>query len=100
MNTLIRRYRFPIFFFVLFFAFTCLRGIAATWMPFGPDGGDARTVTADSKDPSHLYLGAVNGWIYESHNGGREWKRLARIGDRDDLVLDSIVLDKSNPKHI
>src|SRR6185437_4443341 len=33
-------------------------------------------------------------------NRGMDWKRLARVGDRDDLVLDSIVLDKSNPRHI
>jgi photosystem II stability/assembly factor-like uncharacterized protein len=84
----------------LFFVTTCLRGNAATWLPFGPDGGDARTVVADPQDSAHLYLGAVNGWIYESRNRGQDWKRLARVGDRDDLVLDSIVLDKSNPKHI
>ena len=95
-----RRYRFSISFLALFFAFTCLRGNAATWLPFGPDGGDARALAADPQDASHLYLGAVNGWIYESHNRGQDWKRLARVGDRDDLVLDSIVLDKSNPKHI
>lgn len=95
-----RPYRLKISFLCLFLAFTCLRGNAATWLPFGPDGGDARTLTADPQDASHLYLGAVNGWIYESHNRGQDWKRLARVGDRDDLVLDSIVLDKSNPKHI
>jgi Uncharacterized protein related to plant photosystem II stability/assembly factor len=84
----------------LFLAFTCLRGNAATWLPFGPDGGDARTVVADPVDASHLYLGALNGWIYESHDGGHHWKRLALVGGRNDLVLDSIVIDKSNPKHI
>jgi photosystem II stability/assembly factor-like uncharacterized protein len=100
MNTLTRRYRFPIFLFALFLAFTCLRGNAATWLPFGPDGGDARTVVSDPQDPSHLYLGAVNGWIYESHNRGKDWKRLALVGGRDGLALDSIVIDKANPKHI
>jgi photosystem II stability/assembly factor-like uncharacterized protein len=84
----------------LFLVFTCLHGSAATWLPFGPDGGDARTLAADPQNPSHLYLGAVNGWIYESRDRGLGWKRLARVGDRDDLVLDSIVIDKSNPKHI
>lgn len=100
MNILTRRYRFPIFLFGLFFVVACLHGNAVTWMPFGPDGGDARALTADPQDASHLYLGAVNGWIYESRNRGQDWKRLARVGDRDDLVLDSIVVDKSNPKHI
>jgi photosystem II stability/assembly factor-like uncharacterized protein len=100
MNTLTRRYRFQIFFFALFLAFTCLRGNAATWLPFGPDGGDARTVVADPMNASHLYLGAVNGWIYESQNRGKDWKRLALVGGRNDLALDSIVIDRTNPKHI
>jgi photosystem II stability/assembly factor-like uncharacterized protein len=100
MNTLIRQYRFKISFLALFLAFTCLGGNAATWLPFGPDGGDARTVVADPQDPSHLYLGAVNGWIYESRNRGKDWKRLALVGGRDGLALDSIVIDKTNPKHI
>jgi len=63
------------------------------WLPFGPDGGDARSIAADPADKTHLYLGTANGWIYESHNSGSEWKRLARVGKRDDLVLDSIVVD-------
>ncbi len=100
MNTLSRRYRFQISFLVLFLAFSCLRGNAATWLPFGPDGGDARTLVADLQNPSHLYLGAINGWIYESTNRGQDWKRLARVGDRDDLALDSIVLDAADPRHI
>jgi len=70
------------------------------WLPFGPYGGDARSITADPHDRSHLYLGTVNGWVYDSHNSGREWHRLARIDSRDDLVLDSIVVDPSNSKRI
>jgi photosystem II stability/assembly factor-like uncharacterized protein len=100
MNTLTRRYRLQISLLALFLAFTCLLSNAATWLPFGPDGGDARTVVADPLDATHLYLGALNGWIYESHDGGRNWKRLALVGERNDLVLDSIVIDKANPKHI
>ena len=42
----------------------------------------------------------MTGWIYESRNGGADWKRLAWVGKRDDLALDSIVVDSSNPKHI
>ena len=47
---------------------------------------------------SHLYLGTLTGWIYESRNGGAEWKRLAWVGKRDDLVLDSIVVDSGDPE--
>jgi photosystem II stability/assembly factor-like uncharacterized protein len=95
-----RRYRFSLSFLALLFVSTCLRGRAATWLPFGPDGGDARSLTADPQDPSHLYLGTLNGWIYESHNRGLDWKRLALVGGRNNLALDSVVLDKLNPKHI
>ena len=48
----------------------------------------------------HLYLGAANGWIYQSQDGGKTWARLARIGNRDDLVIDNILVDPANPKHL
>ncbi len=73
---------------------------AASWLPFGPDGGDARRIVSDPTDPKHLYLGTTNGWIYESHDTGASWRRLARVEKRDDLVLDSIVVDAANPMHL
>ncbi len=73
---------------------------ASTWLPFGPDGGDARRIVPDPADHTHLYLGTVNGWIYESHDTGASWHRLARVAKRDDLVLDSIVVDADNPRHL
>ena len=91
---------------VLSLLFSFLSGFAATrsfaveWLPFGPYGGDARSFAADPKDPRHLYLGTASGWIYDSQDGGSSWKRLARIGKRDDLVLDHIQVDHSNPKHL
>jgi photosystem II stability/assembly factor-like uncharacterized protein len=42
----------------------------------------------------------VDGWIYESHDTGANWRRLTRVDKRDDLVLDSIVVDATNPKHL
>jgi photosystem II stability/assembly factor-like uncharacterized protein len=95
-----RRSRLRITGVALFFAISCLRLNAADWLPFGPDGGDARSLAADPHDHSHLYLGTLTGWIYESRDGGAAWKRLAWVGKRDDLALDSIVVDSSNPKHI
>ncbi len=73
---------------------------ATPWLPFGPDGGDARRFAADPRDHAHLYLGTANGWIYESHNSGESWKRLALLGKRDDLILKSIVVDPSDSKHV
>jgi photosystem II stability/assembly factor-like uncharacterized protein len=71
-----------------------------TWFPFGPDGGDARSFAADPTDHLHLYLGTANGWIYQSRDGGKKWTRLASIGRRDDLVIDHILVDPTDPKHL
>jgi photosystem II stability/assembly factor-like uncharacterized protein len=38
--------------------------------------------------------------MYESRNGGGDWKRLGWIGKRDDLVLDSIVVSGADSKRI
>ena len=77
-----------------------VRALAVDWLPFGPYGGDARSFAADPKDPRHLYLGTTNGWVYDSHDGGSSWKRLARVGRRDDLVVDHIKVDQADPKHL
>jgi hypothetical protein len=77
-----------------------LKGWAVTWFPFGPNGGDARTFAADPTERGHLYLGTVNGWLYESHDGGESWKRLARMENRTDLALDNIVVDPTDAKHL
>jgi photosystem II stability/assembly factor-like uncharacterized protein len=78
----------------------CPPARAVSWFPFGPDGGSARAFAADPQDHAHLYLGAANGWVYESADGGRSWKRLARMGNRDDLVIKKILVDAADPKHL
>ena len=85
---------------VLIFGFVCPQIHAVSWFPFGPDGGSARAFAADPQDHAHLYLGAANGWIYQSHDGGKKWERLARVGKRDDLVIDNILVDPADPKHL
>ncbi|MDE3105118.1 MAG: hypothetical protein KGK08_08065 [Acidobacteriota bacterium] len=69
-------------------------------MPFGPDGGDARAFGADPHDHRHLFLGTATGWIYQSHDGGSHWERLAQVGHRNDLVLDNIVVDARDSRHL
>src|SRR5205814_2210868 len=66
------------------------------WLAVGPDGGDARSVTAVNGDPSHLYMGAINSWIYESTDAGASWRRLAKLDSADDLVVDHIFVDPGN----
>ncbi len=100
MCRLKRHHRFKAGLVALLFLTHCLRLNAVSWLPFGPYGGDGRAFIADPHDHAHLYLGTANGWLYESRDGGGEWKRLARVGKRDDLVLDSIVLDPNKPGRI
>jgi photosystem II stability/assembly factor-like uncharacterized protein len=70
------------------------------WLPYGPDGGDARSFATDPHDHNHIFLGTVSGTIYDSHDGGQSWKRLAVVGKRDDLVLDNILVDPANANHV
>jgi photosystem II stability/assembly factor-like uncharacterized protein len=70
---------------------------ASSWVPVGPEGGDARAFAADPVDPSHLYLGTVSGWMYESRDGGSHWQQLVQVAGRDDLVLDNILVDPAHP---
>jgi photosystem II stability/assembly factor-like uncharacterized protein len=81
-------------------SFSALPGFAAPWLPYGPYGGHARSFAVDPTNHAHVYLGTVNGWIYDSHDAGAHWSRLARVGKRDDLALDHILTDPLNPRHL
>jgi photosystem II stability/assembly factor-like uncharacterized protein len=71
---------------------------SSEWKPIGPEGGDARAFAADPTNPSHLYLGTVSGWMYDSTDDGAHWQQLAQVvADRDDLVLDNILVDPLHP---
>jgi photosystem II stability/assembly factor-like uncharacterized protein len=92
------------FFYLGTFCFFFLHGNARLqaqshpWTAIGPDGGDARSFAADPKNPQHIYLGTTTSLIYQSEDGGSTWKRIARIGKDDDLVVDSLVVDNSDPR--
>jgi photosystem II stability/assembly factor-like uncharacterized protein len=64
----------------------------------GPDGGDARRFAFSPRDASRIYLGTTDSWIYVSSDGGSSWSRLAKLGTQDDLVVDSLVVDRSDPR--
>jgi photosystem II stability/assembly factor-like uncharacterized protein len=64
----------------------------------GPDGGDGRSFAADPSNDQHVYLGTTNSWIYQTDDGGASWQRLAKLAKSDDLILDNIVVDESDPK--
>lgn len=84
----------------LAFLTTAKASQSTPWEPVGPAGGDARSFAADPSNPKHLYLGTLDSWLYESQDGGSNWKRLAKLGKADNLILDNIVVDASDPKTI
>jgi photosystem II stability/assembly factor-like uncharacterized protein len=73
---------------------------AAQWVPLGPDGGDARSLAYDSKNPDHIFLGTSSGQLYVSNDSGRTWARHARLGAGNDYVLDNIEIDPVDPQQI
>jgi photosystem II stability/assembly factor-like uncharacterized protein len=100
-HTAFRVSAFPVALLLVSFVFIA----AATaetkpWEPVGPAGGDARSFAPDPSNPQHIYLGTLDSWIYESRDGGFSWKRLAKLGKAENLVLDNIVVDDADPKTI
>ncbi len=72
--------------------------LASSWIPVGPDGGDARSFAGDPASSGHIYLGTTNSWIYQTKDNGSTWQRLAKLSKKDDLIIDNIVVDSSDPK--
>jgi photosystem II stability/assembly factor-like uncharacterized protein len=54
----------------------------ATWTQDGddgtPDGSLLHSINVDPRDPRHLYVGASGGGVFESTNGGEDWRPLNR----------------------
>ena len=71
---------------------------AATWMPVGPFGGDARSLAAEHSNPDRIYAGTGTGQVYFSNDGGRNWSRFTTLAAPSDWVVDDIVIDPSNPR--
>ncbi len=80
------------------FSAQATRSQVLPWVPVGPDGGDARSLAADPSNGKHLYLGTTNSWIYESQDGGGNWKRLARLTKNDELILDNVAVDEADSR--
>jgi photosystem II stability/assembly factor-like uncharacterized protein len=78
----------------------CTPGYAVSWFSYGPNGGSARAFAVDPTNSAHVYMGAANGWLFQSQDGGKKWQRLAQPADRDDLVFDNIVVDPANPQRL
>jgi photosystem II stability/assembly factor-like uncharacterized protein len=71
---------------------------AAPWRAIGPDGGDARSLAADPRNPDRILLGTSSSVLFVSNDGGYSWSRLARLGDGDHYVLDHIAFNPAKPQ--
>ena len=81
---------------VLLGLFLCLPLRAEKWTLLGPDGGDARSLAYDPRNPDHVFLGTSAGSIFVSTNGGQSWSRSGHLGSGDNYVLDHIIIDTRN----
>lgn len=52
-----------------------------------PDGAKLHSINIDPRDPDHLYIGMSSGGVFESIDGGRDWRPLNR-GVRADFLPD------------
>ncbi|HEX2714408.1 MAG TPA: hypothetical protein VHM88_19620, partial [Candidatus Acidoferrales bacterium] len=66
---------------------------AQNWQPVGPPGGDVHSMAADPNDSRLVYLGASDGHLFGSRDGGEHWQLLGRVGERRDSVVTAIVVD-------
>ncbi len=85
---------------VLSLALLCTSAWAAQWTAVGPDGGDARSLTHDPRNPDHLFLGTSTGEIFVSTDAGHSWSRFAHLGTGDDYVIDHIAVDPQHPEYM
>jgi photosystem II stability/assembly factor-like uncharacterized protein len=69
----------------------------AEWRTTGPTGGDVRAIVVDPKDPTRFYFGTLDGQIYTSTDGARNWRLLANF-NRPRLFVDHIIVDPRNSK--
>jgi photosystem II stability/assembly factor-like uncharacterized protein len=66
---------------------------AQTWRQVGPPGGDVQSLAAVPGSTQTLFLGTSDGHVFGSPDGGEHWSLLGRIGEHDDDVIMSLVVD-------
>ncbi len=66
------------------------------WRITGPTGGDVRALVVDPNDPNRFYFGTLDGQIYTSTDGARNWRLLANLNRP--LYVDHIIVDPRDPK--
>jgi len=67
------------------------------WRTTGPPGGDVRGLVVDPSNPDRFYFGTLDGQIYTSADGGKQWQLLYNFG-KPRLFIDNIIVDPRNPR--
>jgi photosystem II stability/assembly factor-like uncharacterized protein len=67
------------------------------WRTTGPPGGDVRGLVVDPANPDRFYFGTLDGQIYTSADGGKQWQLLYNFG-KPRLFIDNIIVDARNPR--
>ena len=67
------------------------------WRTTGPQGGDVRALVVDPNNPDRFYFGTLDGQIYTSTDGGKQWRLLYNFG-KPRLFVDNIIVDPRNSK--
>src|SRR4029079_8695579 len=62
------------------------------WRANGPPGGDVRSLVVDPGNPDRFYLGTLDGQIYTSADGGKNWELLYNF-NKPKLFVDHIIVD-------
>jgi len=70
--------------------------LAGQWSVLGPDGGNARSLTYDPKNPDRIFLGTSAGELFVSNDGGSSWSFATHLGAGFSHVLDHVVFDPSD----
>lgn len=89
--------RLALFLLAALFAVSCAFAAQEPWSAVGPQGGDARSFAAVPGQPSHIYMGSTDSWIYESLDGGVSWHRLSKLDASGELIVDHILVDPAHP---
>ena len=67
------------------------------WRTTGPQGGDVRALVVDPNNPDRFYFGTLDGQIYTSADGGKQWQLLYNFG-KPRLFIDNIIVDPRNSR--
>ncbi|MDQ6652259.1 MAG: peptidoglycan-binding protein, partial [Acidobacteriota bacterium] len=62
------------------------------WRASGPPGGDVRSLVVDPNNPDRFYFGTLDGQLYTSADGGKNWEYLYNF-NRPKLFVDHIIVD-------